>query len=73
MVVRQQDPQSAKDYDDRTTQAAKSVLVERLLRLRKLRCLHSSPLLSQPENLDRKLHLQTVRFSGGRAVQRRLR
>lgn len=28
MVERQQDPQSANDYDDRTTQAAKSVLVE---------------------------------------------
>ena len=28
MVERQQDPQSANDYDDRTTEAAKSVFVE---------------------------------------------
>ena len=40
---------------------------ECLLRLRELRCLHHSQLLFQPGNASRKLQLQTVQFSGGRA------
>ncbi len=36
---------------------------ERLLRVRKLRCLHVSPLLSQPGNLNGKLQLQVVQFA----------
>ena len=40
---------------------------EGLLRLRELRCFYALPLLSQPGKVSRKLQLQTVQFSWGRA------
>ena len=41
---------------------------KRSLRFRELRCLHRSQLISQPRKRSRKLQIQTVQFSGSRAV-----
>ncbi|MFC2966846.1 AAA family ATPase [Acidimangrovimonas pyrenivorans] len=61
------DPRLAADLRNRRAFLA-LLQDERLLRLRELRCLHAFPLLSQPGKISRKLQLQTVQVSGGRAA-----
>ena len=61
------DPGLAADLGNR--RASLALLKDKgLLRFRELRCLRRSQLLSQSGKLSRKLQLQTVQFSGGRAV-----
>jgi len=62
---------SISTHSDASFQATLRIAFEpsspRLLRVRKLRCLHVIPLLSQPGNHSGKLQLQTVQFAGIRS------